>query len=118
MDQDSVEYYLGCAIRSLGEGAQPEEISREFVDLGIPQQLSAQIVARAQELRTEAIRQANRRAGWQTAAKGAGLATLGGVVTLWSYSAAEAGGSYVVTTGLLAVGVVYTVAGLYRGVFG
>lgn len=48
---------------------------------------------------------------------GAGVAIAGGVITAISYNNAKPGESYTVYTGIIALGVVYAVHGLYKMAF-
>ncbi len=50
-------------------------------------------------------------------AAGAGLAAIGGIATMASYNAARAGESYTVYTGVIALGIVYAVVGLWHVAF-
>jgi len=45
---------------------------------------------------------------------GAGVAAAGGIITWISYSTAEPGERYTIFTGVIALGVVYAVHGLFR----
>lgn len=48
---------------------------------------------------------------------GAAVAAVGGIATAVSYNSAKPGGSYTVYTGLIALGVVYAVIGLWGLIF-
>ena len=48
---------------------------------------------------------------------GAGVAAAGGIITYISYSTAKPGERYTIFTGVIALGVVYAVHGLYRMAF-
>lgn len=48
---------------------------------------------------------------------GAGVAAAGGIITFISYSTAKPGERYTIFTGVIALGIVYAVHGLFRMVF-
>lgn len=48
---------------------------------------------------------------------GAGVAAVGGIITFISYSTAKPGERYTIFTGIIALGMVYAVHGLYRMAF-
>jgi len=113
MQQDSVQYgaLVAYAASELRSGRSAESLRADLLKREVTEQTVDQVVeqARAQN------RRRGLRAGVKYLAIGLGCSALGAAITGATYSSAmRGGGSYVVTFGLFAFGVGYTVGGLIR----
>jgi hypothetical protein len=111
---DIVNRIYTDALMALAGGKNRHEVTRELIQQGVAPQLAAQLVAQADRAKKSAFR----KEGLKTFAAGGGLLFLGTIITVATYSAAEPGGVFLVTTGLFLVGALNLLRGIYRIVVG
>jgi hypothetical protein len=66
----------------------------------------------------ETVLSNDRKAAMNTLMMGVGFFTLGAIITWTSFNAASPGGSFLVSTGLLAIGILQFFRGLWQLIFG
>ena len=97
-------------VKELELGKSAQKVAQGLVEIGVPSNLAFDLV---KKLDSE-IRSAKRTGGAKTFAIGGGMAGLGLLITAGTYAAAQAGGYYVVTYGLVIVGVINMARGAWR----
>ena len=97
-------------VKELELGKSAQTVARGLVEIGVASDFAVDLVKKVDS----EIRGAKRTGGAKTLAIGGGLAGLGLVITAGTYAAAEPGGYYVVTYGLVIVGVINMVRGAWR----
>lgn len=98
----------------LNRGEDPASVKNALVFGGMRPESADEMIATVLLFR----RRASRIAGLKAFAVGVALLVGGLVVTFGTYAAAPPGGTYIVLTGLLAVGAVLTLFGLLRATTG
>jgi curved DNA-binding protein CbpA len=98
------------AAEQAAKGKKRSQVADELTKQGVPYDVSAQIVQRVFEYRSEL----KRKEGGKAIGCGLLMLVVGGVITGVTYAAAEGGGIYVVTTGLFIVGGITLIVGLYK----
>ena len=110
-DNEQVLHNLvAFAASEMARGLGKNRVRRHLVQQGIPEDLAKDVVDAARA-------QARSHAGSEGSRNlmiGLGWLALGAVITGFTYTQASSGGSYVVTTGLFAVGGIQTLLGLYH----
>ncbi len=102
------------SVAALANGKRREQVISDLIRKGWSSEMAAQIVSRAQQVKTAEFR----KAGLKLFGIGIALLVLGVVITAASYSLAAGGGTYIVTIGLFLSGAVNTLKGLFRMVVG
>jgi len=111
-DAEENEQYLqnlvAFAASEMGRGLSKHRVKRHLIQQGLPEDLVKHIVdAASAEARSHGSHE-----GGKNLLAGLGWLALGAVITGFTYSQASSGGSYVVTTGLFAVGGIQALVGL------
>ena len=113
MDELISEFYKRT-INLVAEEKSDSEILSELIANGLPENL-AQILLEKVKSQIEIEKgKLNREAAREYFIKGVSFLAIGAIVTGITYSMASNGGSYVVTTGLFVLGVIYTFIGLFK----
>lgn len=112
--QQIVEQLFVSVMQSIASGKTPHVVTQGLVQQGVPAEWAEALVARANRLKKAELRKGGRKA----VAVGLGLILLGAGITGLTFAMAQAGGIYIVTTGLCAVGGLQVLRGLYRVVVG
>lgn len=95
-------------------GKSDNQIVSELEKEGYPKVITEQLLERVKVEIEEIKGKAHRNVAGEYLLKGVGFLVLGAIITGVTYSMASGGGSYVVTTGLFAVGGIYTVIGVFK----
>jgi hypothetical protein len=90
------------------------EILAELEKDGLPKEIGQKILDKAKTEINKVKGKAHREVAGQYFLKGIGFLALGAVVTGGTYSMASGGGTYVVTSGLFAVGGIYVIIGFFK----
>lgn len=98
------------AAEKAAEGKNRSQVADELTRKGVPYNLSAQIVNRVFEYRSEL----KRKEGGKAIGCGLLMLIVGGIITGITYAAASGGGTYLVTTGLFIAGGLSLIVGLYK----
>ena len=101
-------------IKLVIEGKNDYEILAELEKEGLPKEIGQKILDKAKTEINKVKGKAHREVAGEYFLKGIGFLVLGAIVTWGTYSMASGGGTYVVTTGLFAVGAIYTVIGVFK----
>ena len=101
-------------IKMVIDGKTDHEILSELEKDGIPKELCEKILEKAKTEINKVKGKAHREVAGQYFLKGIGFLALGALVTGVTYSMASGGGTYVVTTGLFAVGGIYVIIGFFK----
>ena len=96
------------------DGKNDNDILSELEKDGIPKELGEKILEKAKTEINKVKGKAHREVAGQYFLKGIGFLALGAIVTGVTYSMASGGGTYVVTTGLFAVGGIYVIIGFFK----
>lgn len=113
-ENDLVMQLFEHATLSLAKGKSKKAIISDFIENGIPHDSAIDIVSHASNYKKREFR----KSGVKTIGIGTGLLALGGLITSATYTAAGAGDTYIVTTGLFAVGAIIIIKGLWRCIVG
>jgi len=110
-EQDQVmEKLMTYTASQLMAGKKPAQVQDDLMTQGVPSDLASQIVAAVNDYKKKAVR----KSGVKMFFTGIVMAGIGAAITIGSFSSASSGGHYVVTYGLIAVGLVYALAGGIR----
>jgi hypothetical protein len=112
--QESIQKLIKQTAESLSKGIPTNSIIADFVEMGVPEDVSTRIVKEVNKYRKREFR----KAGLITTGIGAGLLALGYIITAGTYAAAGRGHTYIVTTGLFVAGALTLIKGLWRTLVG
>ena len=101
-------------IKLVIDGKNDYEILAELEKDGLPNEIGQKILDKAKTEINKVKGKAHREVAGQYFLKGIGVLALGAVVTGITYSMASGGGTYVVTSGLFAVGGIYVIIGVFK----
>lgn len=97
-------------VKELDLGKPAHNVAQGLADIGVPSDIALELVTKV----AKQIKSAKRLGGGKTVALGGGMAALGLIITAATYAAAQPGEYYVVTYGLVIVGVLNMVRGAWR----
>jgi DnaJ-class molecular chaperone len=109
-NEEIIRNLITFAAEEVAKGKKSSEITDEITRMGIPFDVSTQIVKQVFEYRSRV----KSRAGGKQIGCGLLMLIVGGIITGITYASAKEGGSYIVTTGLLVVGAINLIVGLFR----
>ena len=101
-------------IKLVIDGKNDYEILAELEKDGLPNEIGQKILDKAKTEINKVKGKAHREVAGEYFLKGIGYLALGAVVTGITYSMASGGGTYVVTSGLFAVGGIYVIIGFFK----
>ena len=101
-------------IKMVIDGKTDHDILSELEKDGVPKELGEKILEKAKTEINTVKGKAHMKVAGEYFLKGVGFLALGAIVTGVTYSMASGGGTYVVTTGLFAVGGIYVIIGFFK----
>ena len=101
---------INFAAARAAEGKKRRQVADELAGQGVPYNVAAEVVDRVFAYRSKL----QGKEGGKLMGCGVLMLVIGGIITGISYSAASAGEHFIVTTGLLLVGGITFISGLYK----
>lgn len=98
------------AAEKAAEGKNRSQVADELARKGVPYDVAAQIVMQVFNYRSGL----KRKAGGKQIGCGLLMLVVGGIITGITWAAASGGGTYIITTGLLVVGAINLLIGIFR----
>lgn len=112
--QRIVQQLFEQAVVALAEGKAKPAVIGDLVAQGVPKEVAESLVQKAEVYKKSEFR----KSGMTSLMIGVGLIVLGAVITGATYSAADPGGTFVVTIGLFLAGGIAVLRGLGRALVG
>lgn len=109
-EENALDAVVEHIVNELDLGKPAHSVAQGLVDIGVPSDIALELVSKVESQ----IKSAKRVGGGKTVAIGGGMAALGLIITAATYAAAQPGEYYVVTYGLVIVGVLNMVRGAWR----
>jgi len=110
--QRAIEELAQHVAEQLNAGTPRHEIINGLLDTGLDKSQAEQFVNNIESLRDEALSEEQKKAGTKDLGCGLLLLIVGTAITLATWAAAEAGGTYWVMWGAMAFGAFYILRGL------